>query len=134
MGYCEEKGCLECCYQPKVLLLNEDVNRITSNGFYDVYFIDEAEGIKALRVNDDGSCVFFKKDTMQCEIGNAMPIGCSLRPYIISYLTDKPTISIYANCKFLKEFKEDSELQSKAEEYLTTARSEIEWRRKTGYF
>ena len=83
MDFCEKHNCSACCLNPKIHITVLDVNNITANGFYDVYFVTEANGIKTLRTNDDGSCVFFKGDSGECEIYRSRPEQCKLRPYIL---------------------------------------------------
>ena len=83
MEFCDENNCSECCFDVRVPLLNEDVNRIVQSGFYDVFFMEESLGIKTLRKRTDGTCIFLDKRHKVCEIYNIRPERCKLNPYFI---------------------------------------------------
>lgn len=132
MDFCEERNCSKCCLRPNIHLIATDVNNITANGFYDVYFVNEDNGIKTIRTNDDGSCIFFKKDIGQCEIFKTKPEMCTLRPYIISDHQNEPDVD--NECKFSSDFKSNNDEKEQLEKFHEKLKHEIEWRKETGYF
>jgi Fe-S-cluster containining protein len=132
MEFCDENNCIECCFDVKVPLLNEDINRITQHGFYDVYFVEEDKGIKTLRKREDGSCVFLDKSTGGCEIYSARPEKCKLNPYCICHDNLEPHVDHL--CKHSRYCQEDPNQVKRMHEYINQLQKEIEWRRKTGFF
>ena len=132
MEFCDDNNCIECCFDVKVPLLNEDINRITQHGFYDVYFVEEDKGIKTLRKRDDGSCVFLDKGTGGCERYRARPEKCKLNPYCICHDNMEPHVDHY--CKHSRYCHEDPKQVKRMHVYINQLEKEIEWRRKTGFF
>jgi Fe-S-cluster containining protein len=132
MEFCDENNCIECCFDVKVPLLNEDINRITQHGFYDVYFVEEDAGIKTLRKRDDGSCVFLDKSTNGCEIYRSRPEKCKLNPYCICEDNMNPHVDRL--CRNSSYCSEDPKQVSRMHEYIAKLQKEIEWRRRTGSF
>ncbi len=132
MEFCDKFNCTDCCFEAKVPLLNEDIDRIIMHGYYDAYFVVEHEGIKTMRTWSDGSCIFFDKSSGQCEIYESRPERCRLNPYTISQETLKPTID--RACKHCNNCSCDEVMQKRMSEYLVTLEREIEWRRKNGYY
>jgi Fe-S-cluster containining protein len=132
MEFCDENNCIECCFDVKVPLLNEDINRITQHGFYDVYFVEEESGIKTLRKRDDGSCVFLDKRTNSCEIYRARPEKCKLNPYCICENNMNPHVDNL--CRHSNYCQEDPKQVKRMHEYISKLQKEIEWRRRTGSF
>ncbi|WP_455392984.1 YkgJ family cysteine cluster protein [[Eubacterium] cellulosolvens] len=132
MTFCDKNHCMDCCFEPKVPLLNEDIGKIVMYGYYDAYFVDEHNGIKTLRTRDDGTCVFFNKQSRECEIYNSRPARCRLNPYCICEDNLEPHID--ETCKFHNICNDDPEMHERMSEYLVTLEKEIEWRRRTGHF
>ncbi len=132
MEFCDKNNCSECCFDARVPLLNEDVSRITSHGFYDVYFVEENQGIKTLRRREDGSCVFFNNLLGGCEIYKARPEKCRLNPYCIC--DDNMDPHIDRACRHSYQCREDPKVVERMHEYIATLQKEIEWRRRTGFF
>jgi Fe-S-cluster containining protein len=132
MEFCKNHNCSACCLNPKIYLTAIDVNNITGNGFYDVYFVTESDGIKTIRTNDDGSCVFFKEELGGCEIYNSRPEQCKLRPNIFTTHDAEPTID--ESCKFSQEYSEDKEFNERLTKFKERLQKEVAWRKKTGYF
>jgi Fe-S-cluster containining protein len=129
---CENKLCIQCCLTASVPLLNEDVNDIIQCGFYDAYFVNADDGVKLIRTWSDGSCIFYKKDTRECEVYDHRPTICRLRPYTIRNDTHEPGVD--NDCRFSSECVPDQAVLKKMKRYFDTLQKEIEWRRKTGYF
>ena len=132
MEFCNEKNCSDCCFDPKVPLLNEDINRIIMYGYYDAFFVDEENGIKTLRTRDDGSCVFLNKSTGQCDVYRSRPERCRLNPYCICESNLEPHID--ETCRYRGGCNEDPSKHERMSEYLATLQKEVEWRRRTGHF
>ena len=132
MEFCEKNNCADCCFEPRVPLLNEDINRIRMHGYYDAYFVDEQNGIKTVRKNDDGTCVFYNKREGFCEIYYSRPERCRLNPYCICEENLEPHVDKF--CKHHTSCRDDPEIQQRMSEYLATLQKEIDWRRRTGYY
>jgi Fe-S-cluster containining protein len=132
MEFCDKNDCSECCQDARVPLLNEDINKIIMHGYYDAYFVDEERGIKTLRTNDDGTCVFFNSKTRLCDVYQSRPERCRLNPYCICEQNHQPHVD--EQCRHNSQIKEDPKMQERMSEYLATLQKEIEWRRKTGYY
>ena len=132
MEFCDENQCIECCFDARVPLLNDDINRITQHGFYDVYFVEESNGIKTLRKNEDGSCIFLNKRTGSCEIYNSRPEKCKLNPYCICEKNLNPHVD--HSCKHSQNCSEDPKMVKRMHVYISKLQKEIEWRRRTGFF
>ena len=132
MEFCDQNNCSECCFDVRVPLLNEDINRITQHGFYDVYFVEEDRGIKTLRTRDDGSCIFLDRNRGGCEIYNARPEKCQLSPYCICEDNMKPHVD--ETCRHSYQIAEDPKQVKRMHEYINKLQKEIEWRRRTGFF
>ena len=106
MEFCEKFNCTTCCEKPNIYLLVEDVNNITANGFYDVYFVAESKGIKTIRTKDDGSCIFYQRELDSCEIYKSRPKQCRLRPNIL--IDYNGNIEKDSECNHSDEYREDS--------------------------
>jgi Fe-S-cluster containining protein len=132
MNICESKNCSHCCLKASVPLLNEDIDRIIQLGYYDAYFADEREGVKFIRTWSDGSCIFFDKETNSCQVYDYRPKQCKLRPYTINGGSQQPGID--DECIYHLELSVESQFIKEMSKYFETLKSEIEWRRKTGYF
>jgi Fe-S-cluster containining protein len=132
MEFCENNNCADCCIEPRVPLLNKDIDRIRMYGFYDAYFVDEQNGIKTVRKNDDGTCVFYNKRERHCEVYKSRPERCRLNPYCICEDNLEPHVD--ESCKFQFSCQDDPEIQKRMSEYLVTLQKEIVWRRRTGHF
>ncbi len=132
MDFCENHKCIQCCLDAQVALLNEDVSRLNARGYYDAYFVEERDGVKFLRRWSDGCCVFYDKDSGNCEIYDARPEECRLRPYTICNGNSEPGID--KGCKFCNECTDNPELRKKMKKFFNKLQEEIAWRRKTGYF
>jgi Fe-S-cluster containining protein len=132
MEFCDDNNCSECCFDARVPLLNEDINRIVMHGFYDVYFVEEDHGIKTLRKRDDGSCVFLNKQAGGCEVYDSRPEKCKLSPYSICNNNMNPHVD--HDCRHSGHCSEDPKMVKKMHEYIATLQKEIEWRRRTGFF
>jgi Fe-S-cluster containining protein len=132
MEFCDQNQCADCCIEPKVPLLNEDIDRIIMHGFYDAYFVDEDQGIKTLRQRDDGTCVFYNKMSGFCDVYSSRPERCKLNPYTICEDDLEPEVD--SACKHCNQCGKDPVLEKRMSEYLVTLEKEIEWRRRTGHF
>ena len=132
MEFCDKNDCNECCLDVRVPLLNEDINRITLNGYYDVFFVEENNGIKTLRTDDDGTCVFYNKETEDCDINNSKPLRCRLNPYCLGH--DEHKTQIDRSCKHSTECQDDPDMHKCMHEFVSTLQDEIDWRRRTGNF
>jgi len=132
MEFCDKYHCADCCLEPKVPLLNEDIDRIIMHGFYDAYFVDEDQGIKTVRQRDDGTCVFYNKLSGLCEVYPSRPERCKLNPYTICKDNLEPEVD--RACKHCNQCNKDPVSEKRMSEYLVTLEKEIEWRRRTGHF
>jgi len=131
MEICEKHNCVACCLNAEVPLLNEDVNRIMMHGYYDVYFVNEQDGVKTIRKFSQGTCVFYKPKDGSCEIYDFRPEICQLRPYTVKEGTHEPMID--ESCEHASECKPDPKLEEQMKDFFDTLLKEIEWRRNTGY-
>jgi len=90
-----------------MLLLEEDIKRISSLGFEIEYFVVDRNGWLYLR-NVNGKCVF--NDGEKCLIYENRPLGCRLYPVV--YDEDYGIVTLDEYCPHRREFK-----ASKADEY-----------------
>ena len=132
MEFCDDNHCVDCCKDAVVPLLNEDINKIVMHGYYDVYFVNEQDGIKKLRTRPDGSCIFHNTQDYSCDIYSTRPERCKLNPYCLSEKTHKTTID--HACRHARGCNDDPEMHNKMHEYISTLQKEVEWRRRTGFF
>ena len=132
MEFCDEHNCANCCFDAKVPLLIEDINRIIMYGYYDAYFVEEQSGIKTLRTREDGSCVFYNKQERVCDIYTSRPERCKLNPYTICEQTLEPGVD--KDCKHCNDCHDEKIMHKRMSEYLITLEKEIRWRRETGYY
>lgn len=132
MEFCEKKNCADCCEDAAVPLLNSDIDMIVLHGYYDVFFVEENNGIKTLRTKTDGSCVFFNDETKACEIEQSKPERCKLNPYCIC---DKNPKS-YEDKSSPPEPKtrKETKMMESMTEFISKLQREVEWRRRTGNF
>ena len=84
-----------------MLLLNEDIERITRLGFEEKFFAAKSQGFKMLRNSTAGRCVFH--DGTQCTIYENRPKGCKLYPIIFS--EDSMSAVKDDLCPYRDEFK-----------------------------
>ena len=71
---------MSCCFDTEMLLLDEDVKRITALGYDEHFFAGSQEGFKVLKNSKAGRCVFH--DGTKCTIYENRPTGCQLYPVI----------------------------------------------------
>jgi Fe-S-cluster containining protein len=83
-----------------MLLLDEDVKRITDLGHEEEFFVILSEGFKVLKNSRAGRCVFH--DGRQCTIYENRPKGCRLYPIIL----DEDSMSAVRDnlCPYRDEF------------------------------
>ncbi|MDG7000186.1 MAG: YkgJ family cysteine cluster protein [Nitrososphaerota archaeon] len=77
---CNSHHCVSCCYDTEMLLLDEDILRITRLGYEEEFFTRESKGFKILKNSRHGRCVFH--DGTLCTIYKDRPKGCSIYPII----------------------------------------------------
>ncbi len=130
MTFCEEHQCAECCFEVDVPLLNEDIRKITSMGYYDAYFTenDNENRVKRLR-NICGKCVFYSDGL--CEVYPHRPERCKLYP--MSYDGDSERVTLDDRCRHTYDFEVTESMKEKMLKYVKTLRDEIHWRKKTGH-
>jgi Fe-S-cluster containining protein len=83
-----------------MLLLEEDVERISRLGFEIEYFVEYKDGWLYLK-NFNGRCVFNNGE--KCLIYNNRPLGCRLYPIV--YDEDYDTVILDEYCPHAGEFK-----------------------------
>jgi uncharacterized protein len=85
-----------------MLLLNEDVKRISRLGYKEDFFIlTNSEGFKMLKNSSEGRCVFH--DGTKCTIYGDRPKGCKLYPIVFN--EDSMAAVKDAFCPFRDEFR-----------------------------
>ncbi len=92
--------CVKCCLETEMLLLEEDVERISRLGFETEHFVVDRDGWLYLR-NINGRCVF--NDAEKCLIYEARPLGCRLYPIV--YDEDYGAVTLDEYCPHRGEFK-----------------------------
>lgn len=126
---CVKYGCVKCCVETEMLLLEEDIERIGKMGFEYEYFVVNRDGWLYLR-NAEGRCVF--NDGGKCLIYENRPLGCKLYPLV--YDEDHGIVTLDEYCPHRNEFKvsradEDTMLffveRLKGERRLRTTRKNI---------
>lgn len=93
-------GCVKCCVETGMLLLEEDVERIWKMGFEYEYFVINRDGWLYLR-NVEGMCVFNNGE--KCLIYENRPLGCRLYPLV--YDEDYGIVTLDEYCPHRNEFK-----------------------------
>jgi Fe-S-cluster containining protein len=106
MSFCQQQQCAHCCVEGEVPLLNEDIDRITSMGYFDVYFAVNHQGAKVMR-KLEGKCIFFQQGV--CEIYERRPKRCHCFP--LTYNSERDTAEIEESCRY-KEMYEISQTSS----------------------
>jgi Fe-S-cluster containining protein len=97
---CLKYKCIKCCLETEMLLLEEDVERISMLGFETRYFVVNRDGWLYLR-NVSGRCVF--NDGEKCLIYENRPLGCRLYPVV--YDEDYGVATLDEYCPHRGEFK-----------------------------
>tara|TARA_B100001971_G_C18236458_1_gene567590 strand:- start:968 stop:1291 length:324 start_codon:yes stop_codon:yes gene_type:complete len=82
-----------------MLLLQDDVERISGLGFKEAFFLMKSEGFVSLK-NIEGRCVFH--DGEKCTIYSSRPSGCRLYPVIFDVESNRPILD--KMCPFSEEF------------------------------
>jgi len=127
MEPCERHGCVKCCKEAEVPLLNEDIDRIRMLGYYDAFFTQEDSGVKTMR-RLDGKCIFFQE---HCEIYAHRPEFCRFVPLTYDASTHQ---AIYdENCCYAHEFNKTESEKKALVAYVDKLQKQIEWRVRTGY-
>ncbi|MDG6923530.1 MAG: YkgJ family cysteine cluster protein [Nitrososphaerota archaeon] len=73
---------MSCCFHTEMLLLDEDVERISGLGYEEKFFVAKSQGFKVLKNSRAGRCVFH--DETRCTIYENRPKGCKLYPIIFN--------------------------------------------------
>lgn len=116
-----------------MLLLDEDVHRITGLGYETEFFAIESKGFKILKNSKYGRCVFH--DGTQCTIYNDRPKGCTIYPIIF----DEDSMSAVRDnlCPHMDEFSLNKKTRLELSKVYTRLQNErvdrraIERRRRT---
>ena len=132
MSVCNRNNCVECCLHADVPLLNEDVNRIIMYGYYDAYFVQEVNGVKMMRTEKDGRCIFYNRDSGLCDIYASRPERCKLLPYTVDESGCKGMVD--HQCPHSHELQEDPKTARRMENFVSKLQKEIKWRRDTHHF
>ena len=90
--YCLKCG--RCCKETQMLLLKEDLERLTSLGFRVEDFAVKEGKLYRLR-NVDGFCYFYDKKRRICRVYDYRPLGCSLYPIVIDVDSGSLTLDDY---------------------------------------
>jgi len=91
---------VSCCFDTEMLLLDEDVKRITALGYDEHFFVETLEGFKTLKNSNAGRCVFH--DGTKCTIYENRPKGCKLYPIIFDVDYNKAVKDTF--CPYREEF------------------------------
>jgi uncharacterized protein len=97
-----------------MLLLEEDIQRITSLGYEERYFAANSQGFKVLKNSREGRCVFH--DGTQCTIYENRPRGCKLYPIIFS--EDSMSAVKDHLCPYKEEFKVSAKATRELSSYV----------------
>lgn len=103
LNVCKNHHCVSCCFHTEMLLLDEDIERITGLGYEEKFFAgkESQTGFKVLKNSRAGRCVFH--DGTQCTIYENRPKGCELYPIIFS--EDSMSAVKDDLCPYREEFK-----------------------------
>ena len=127
MSFCLQNKCAHCCIETDVPLLEQDINRILSLGYYDVYFVAQDGGVKFMR-KLDGKCIFFKQG--QCEIYDRRPTRCRLLP--ITYDGEKNCPAVQEDCRYKEMYEITLSGNKEMVDYVNTLRHECTLRSNHG--
>jgi uncharacterized protein len=98
---CKNHRCTSCCYDTEMLLLDEDLERISGLGYHPDFFSSAtSEGFKVLKNSKEGRCVFH--DGTKCTIYENRPAGCMLYPIVFN--EDSLSAVKDYSCPFREEF------------------------------
>jgi Fe-S-cluster containining protein len=97
---CLRARCNLCCQHTNMLLSVQDIERITSLGYDQDYFLEERNGWLQLK-NTHGRCVFHTSE--RCSIYDDRPQGCRLYPIV--YDADHGTAILDAECPQRQRFR-----------------------------
>ena len=132
MSLCNRNNCVDCCLDADVPLLNEDINRIIMYGYYDAYFVQEVNGVKMIRKERDGRCIFYNQESSLCDVYASRPERCKLLPYTVDDSGCKGVID--TQCPHSCGMEEDPKTTRRMENFVSKVQKEINWRRETGHF
>ena len=96
---CHQHQCTLCCQDTAMLLSEQDISTIESQGFHRKDFCIEKKGWIQLR-NKENKCVFLQNDN--CSIYSFRPQGCRYYPLI--YDLDKQQVIFDIDCPHRIEF------------------------------
>ena len=105
---CLEKKCIICCKETKMLLSDNDINRIKKLGYHYEYFVEKNDKWLQLK-NKQGRCVFH--NGIKCSIYENRPKGCQLYPII--YDKDNNCAILDEECPYRTKFLITSSLRKK---------------------
>ena len=97
---CKSHSCVQCCIETEMPLSNEDIGRLTKDGFNLDYFAVESDGWLQLK-NRNGRCIF--NDGKMCRIYKNRPEGCKLYPVV--YDEDDNYARLDDDCPHRNDFK-----------------------------
>ncbi|RLE53180.1 MAG: YkgJ family cysteine cluster protein [Candidatus Methanomethylicota archaeon] len=86
--------CAKCCYETKMPLTREDVERIRKLGFKLKDFACWRNGVLTLK-NVDCHCVFLDVSSGKCKIYEHRPLGCKLYPLVYDVYSGKVLVDPY---------------------------------------
>jgi Fe-S-cluster containining protein len=108
-----------------VPLLQEDIDRLTAMGYYDVYFSEDYNGAKFIR-KLEGKCIFLQAG--KCEVFDNRPKRC--RSPQITYDDNTKSVLILESCKYKSTYEMTSNDIDYMEEFIKLLIKEIEMRIK----
>jgi Fe-S-cluster containining protein len=123
MSFCQDKNCSHCCIEADVPLLQEDIDRITSLGYYDVYFATDYQGAKFMR-KLNGKCIFYQQN--KCEIENWRPKRCKFYP--LTYDEKTKSVLVQDFCKYRSEFEINQTEFKHMDAFIDQLKKEIDMR------
>lgn len=132
MSLCNRNNCVDCCLHADVPLLNEDINRIIMYGYYDAYFVQEVDGVKMIRTERDGRCIFYTQQSGLCDVYASRPERCKLLPYTVDDSGCRGVVD--HQCPNCHEMDADPKTARRMENFVAKLQKEIKWRRETHHF
>lgn len=105
---CLDIKCIQCCKETKMLLSDNDINRIKKLGYTYDFFVEKNKGWLQLK-NKEGLCVFH--NGIKCSIYKNRPEGCQLYPII--YDKDNNCAILDKECPYRTKFLRTNNLRKK---------------------
>jgi uncharacterized protein len=118
---CIRNGCVACCLETYMPLIEEDIKRIEKLGFKRTEFTIYAEGETRIR-NINGACFFLEKG--RCQVYSNRPEGCSTYPLV--YDMDFHKFTFDPDCPHSADFRATKEDKDKLKRLIRRIERESE--------